>query len=309
MISVSCGGFNLLCQLNDEEKTATITGFEGIAAKLAVPDSIYDGDICYRVVNIGRKAFLGCKGLKEAILPEALEVLDDWAFSQCIHLNRVELGNSATFGKNVFEGCSRLEGIYIKGAGEDTAKLLAAAVYRLPAAYLLGDTDKGSAEWFKRYDLCLKAFLNRDDYEGYSDRALCGEEDISYDNIGSVDGELLGESAAYLREVGKNKAGLALLRLKYSQGAEEGYLEEYRNYVNQHSFGQNKPSAWNAIKEDFKNDMEYFKLYLDITNPSAELIGRMLEDMGSDMAQAKAFLIKRTEGEQKTDAFFGALLL
>jgi len=310
MISVSLGGFALLCEINEDGQSVTVTGFEGLNAKLEVPDSVEAEGKRFLVKSIGRKAFLGCKGLKEVKLSNQVENIDDWGFSQCIHLVRVEaLGEKLSFGKNVFEGCNRLEAIEINGGGEDTARLLAAAVCRLPAAYLLTDNDKGSDEWFKRFDLCLKAFLDRDDFEGYSDRALCGEEDISYDGIGSVDGELLGESESYLREVGKNKAGLVLLRLKYCKAAEEDTIERLKSYVNQHAFGTKNPSAWNAIKEDYKNDTEYLKLYLDVTNPTAETIGLMLENMGSDMAQAKAFLIKRTEGDRKSDAFFGALLL
>lgn len=310
MISVSCGGFTLLCELNEDGESVVVTGFEGLNAKLEIPGSIEAEGRILSVSAIGRKAFLGCKGLKEVKLSQQVESIDDWGFSQCIHLVRVEAScENISFGKNVFEGCNRLETIEINGCGEDTGRLLAAAVCRLPAAYLLTDKDKGSEEWFKRYDLSLKAFLDRDDFEGYSDRALCGEEDISYDGIGSVDGELLGESESYLREVGKNKAGLVLQRLKHCRAAEKETIDRLESYVNQHAFGTRNPSAWNAIKEDYKNDTEYLKLYLDVTNPTAETIGLMLENMGSDMAQAKAFLIKRTEGDHKTDAFFCALLL
>lgn len=310
MTEVTTGGFRLQIELT--ENTAEIAGFSGQDTLLSIPESLTIKEKEYPVTKILRKAFLNCRGLREVILPKSLETVGDWAFSQCIHLKKVVIEGERlpVFERGVFEGSERLEEIVIPAYKDDSlSKLLAAAVRRLPAEYLLRDKDIGSKDWYERWDLALFSFLLRDDYEGYSDRALCGEEDISYDGIGSVDGELLGESAAYLKEVGKNKCFLCMLRLMNDYNLSEKDRNRLSVYITDRTIDTKSQHSWYLCKEDYRDNQEFFERYLDIVAPSKEMTDRMLNDLGEDMAQIKAILIRRNAGNNKSDAFFEDLSL
>lgn len=310
MIKTTVGGFTLIFETKDDE--AVLTGYEGLDAKLEVPALVEENGKKYYVTSIDKKAFLGCKGLRKAYLPNSVKNIGDWAFSLCVHLTKFKVRGDKSqieFGKNVFEGCERLKSIKLNDNAGKTAYLLAALVNKLPAPLLLRDNDLGSKAWYERFDISLKAFLAQEDIEGYSDRALCGEEDISYDGIGSVDGELLGESKEYLKEVGKNKSDLCFLRLINDENLDKETGETLENYIKAHAFKTENKAAWFLLKEDYPDNIEYLKLYIDITAPNKEETDALLLDMGDSMAEAKAYLIERAGGDKKTDEFFDDLLL
>lgn len=256
--------------------------------------------------QISKKEYLGTKGLREVILPDTVTEIGDWAFAQCIHLKHFKCGDNVSFGKNVFEGCAALETIEIGSHHEDLKFLLAAVVNKLPAPQLLRDTDIGSKAWHSRFDLSLKAYLAQDDIEGYSDRALCGEEDISTDGIGSVDGELLGETESYVKEISKGKCKLALLRIQHDHYLSEAMRDFLKVYITKNSFGKGSSGAWLAIKEDYRDDVDMLKLFLEVIEPSDEDIDAMIEDLGGDFAQAKSYLISQ---KNKSEDLFSDLLL
>ncbi|MCQ2520662.1 MAG: hypothetical protein MJ107_09050, partial [Lachnospiraceae bacterium] len=208
-------------------------------------------------------------------------------------------------GRGVFDGCTRIETIDLLGNPEgNAARLLGALATKLPAPYLLRDEEIGSKNWFNKWDMALINFLNTDDYEGYSDRALCGEEDISYDGIGSVDGEFLGESYQYIKEVGKNKAGLALLRLLHSEHMELFVKEKLEEYIKSHSKGCALESAWLYVTEDMKDDLTEFEQYIEIVKPGEELIDMMISDLKADKAHMRAYLINHKSANfVKKDVF------
>lgn len=311
MGSINVGGFTLEYEKNNE--VVTITGCRGADSRLKVPETVVEGECSFLVNAIGKKAFLGLKGLREIQVPKSVSEIGDWAFSQCIHLSKICIPGDPSkilFGRAVFEGCERLEQVYMGDNSEEgTASLLAAVVWRLPAQYLQRDPDIGSAQWYKRWDLALMGFLHQEDIEGYSNAALCGEEDISYDGIGSVDGELLGENAAYLRGVSKNKCYLCLLRLKNDEYLSENDRADLEGYIKARSIGHKNEASWLVLKEDFKDNLDYFKLYLDIVKPDTKGFDAMLSDLKEDMAEVRAFLIKSGTKEKKEDAFFAGLML
>lgn len=311
MGSINVGGFTL----DYEKKNAgvTILGCKGTDSRLKVPEAVTEGESLFPVKAIDKKAFLGLKGLREISVPGSVTEIGDWAFSQCIHLSKITIPGDPSkilFGRAVFEGCERLEQVFLGAdCDEGTASLLAAVVWRLPAQYLQRDPDIGSAQWYRRFDLALMGFLHQEDIEGYSNAALCGEEDISYDGIGSVDGELLGENAAYLRGVSKNKCYLCLLRLKNDVHLSASDREFLEGYVKARSIGHKNEASWLVLKEDFKDNLDYFKLYLDIVKPDTKGFDAMLSDLKEDMAEVRAFLIKAGTKETKEDDFFAGLMI
>lgn len=256
--------------------------------------------------QISKKEYLGTTGLREVELPESVTEIGDWAFAQCIHLKHFKCGGNVSFGKNVFEGCVALETIEIGKEHEDLKYLLAAVVNKLPASQLLRDEDKGQKSWYARFDLSLKAYLSEDDIEGYSDRALCGEEDISTDGIGSVDGELLGETEAYVKEISKGKCKLALLRIMHDHYLNSTMKEFLEVYITKNSLNKGSSGAWLAIKEDYRDDIDMLKLFLEVIKPTDEDIDAMIEDLGGDFAQAKSYLISQ---KNKSEDLFSDLFI
>ena len=60
------------------------------------------------VKRIGKGAFEGCRNLKTAVLPENLQVLEDWCFSGA-GLTSVDIPKGVeSVGRGVFSGCVSL---------------------------------------------------------------------------------------------------------------------------------------------------------------------------------------------------------
>ena len=71
------------------EKGITITGYSGSDKKLYIPSNI-DG---VSVVAIGREAFKNAS-FEDIIIPQGVEKIDWFAFSNCLNLKSIELPNS-----------------------------------------------------------------------------------------------------------------------------------------------------------------------------------------------------------------------
>lgn len=311
MGTINAGGFTLEYERNLE--TVIITGCRGADARLTIPKEVTEGEKQYPVVELAKKAFLGLKGLREVSIPDSVNRFGDWAFAQCIHLTTVNLDgniNEKNFGRAVFDGCLRLERINLTDSEDEALPgLLAAVVGRLPAEYLQRDSEIGEPNWYLKWDMSLTGYLRQDDHEGSVNAALCGEEDISYDGIGSVDGELLGADKSYILGVCKNKAYLCFLRLandRYLSDENRALLEDY---IRNHAKGKGNGASWQSLKDDFKDKLEFFKMYLDIIGPDAGNFDAMLQDLGDDCAEVRAFLIKESLKNVKQDSFFEDLLI
>lgn len=284
-----------------------ITEYLGCERVLNIPSKIDDTS----VISIEKKAFMGNKTLVEVYVPSNVVCVGDYAFAQCTQLRKVVMeGNFPKMGRGVFSGCKRIENI-CKGSmtEDDMSFLIASVVSRLPALSLLTDDDIGSNFWVERYDLALRSFIARDDMEGYDDTALCGEEDISYDGIGSIDGELPGESETYVREACKNKCFLCLMRLMHSEGLERGTRLYLTNYITAHGFGLNNEAAWITIKEDLLYKPDYITLYLDTVKPGKEKVLSMLNDTDEKHALLKSLLIEYAHKTSKPNGVFESLKL
>lgn len=291
------------------KKGICIKESSGRGSLITIPESVLVDGTEIKVTEIGKKAFLGNKSLREVILPKTIVEIDDWAFSQCAHLRKIVVpalfdrspGNRFNLGRRVFEGCSELTQMCAdKDENGPLSYLCAALVSRLPAEYLLWDDDIGSRHWYEKWDLALTGFILRKDNEGYTDTVLCGEEDISYDGIGSVDGELLGETYEYVKKVSKNKSFLCLLRLVHDVMMDDAARDVYCRYITNHKRGVGNEAAWLALVEDVGDELEFYKAYSLVAESSAEELSQMIAQMGEDKAQAKAYLISL---RPKEDAF------
>ena len=76
----------------------------------AVPETI-DGEA---VTCIGKRAFYGCKGLKQVILPKTITTIGDYAFAECRQLHKfVFPEGAASVGDYAFYNCMALKEIVL----------------------------------------------------------------------------------------------------------------------------------------------------------------------------------------------------
>lgn len=309
MESVKAGGFSLTYELNNGE--ITITGIEGSDSTLTIPGVVTVEGLDYPVGYIGKKAIMGVNGLRHIAVPGDVKEIGDWAFAHCIHLVSLTIeGTGVVFGRGMLEGCNRLKNVSIGYTGnDDLSYLVATTVNKFPAIYLLTSDELGSENWYRNYDSSLLQYLKESDYAGSDESALCGEEDISYDEIRSVDGELLGADASYILGVRKNKNYLCLLRLMFSQHIDAEAKTYMTEYVKSHTIGNSNNEAWLSIRDDLYDDDKFLDLFLEITKPEATDIELMLADLGNNHPEMKAMLLKYGGKSNRVDSFFDDLLL
>ena len=100
------------------EDCIEITGFDGTAKSLTIPDKI-EG---LPVRSIGKHAFAGRKDLREAVLPQSIKRLCLFAFHNCTALRRMSLYDSVEdYYDGVIRQCTALEEIEIRLSGESYA--------------------------------------------------------------------------------------------------------------------------------------------------------------------------------------------
>lgn len=85
----------------EENGVITITGYEGDATVLEIPESING----MPVVAIGESAFVDNKNIVEVTLPDSVTTVGLAAFQRCYNLEKVTLGNNTeVIGGMAFEG-------------------------------------------------------------------------------------------------------------------------------------------------------------------------------------------------------------
>ena len=265
-----------------------------------VTDGVLDlsGSSLFAIEN---KAFLSAKSLRRVILPAGIEHVGDWAFAKCDNLMSVSFKGSHTpglFGKEVFKGCDRLTSIDFEEGDAVTSKLLALCANKLPYDHLLRSDDVGQQSWYEKWDISLEARLKSDDAEARMSAALCGEEDISYDGIGSVDGEMPGETGDYVQKEEYNRCGLCYIRL-----ANDKYLGEVtRKIIEEHiiskRFGTETGASFYSVFEEEDDILTYLRIYLDIVKPDRQTLKDMIARVPGKNVYARSYLIERSsEGD------------
>lgn len=259
---------------------------------------------------IERKFHMSDSSLTELVFKGTDTHLGDWAFSKCRNLREVTFKQAYTpgmFGRGVFEGCDRLERITFSGFSEDASRLLANVVSHLKVSHLLTADDVGEKSWFEKWDLALKISLDTNDAEGSIAAALCGEEDISYDGIGSVDGEMPGETGDFVKNAAKEKCMLCLLRLRYDEYLGDEFRKYLCDYLKSRSLGEGDGYAWSALKDLVGDDLTYYRLYLDAVCPDRKSLSLMTDDLDAGHVAVKSFLIREAGGS--SGAAFDELML
>lgn len=247
--------------------------------------------------RIESKAFLSSKTIRAVILPREMESIGDWAFAKCQNLVSVKFAGDfrpGLFGKDVFGGCARLSSVEFANRDTACARLLALCANKLPYEHLLRADDVGQKSWYEKWDIGLIAKLKSDDAEAKMNAALCGEEDISYDGIGSVDGEMSGETGEYVQREEFDKCSLCYIRLSNDEHLSDATRSVITEYIMNNRFGVKTGSAFFSIFEEGDNTLSYLRLYLDIVRPDKATLRDMIAAIGQKDVYAVSYLIKES---------------
>lgn len=289
-----------------EPEGICISGCQGNATAVSVPEQI-EGKA---VTAIDRKAFLSRKNLRRVCLPAGLRSLGDWAFAYCGSLEHITIpAGCSHMGKSLFLDCGKLEsvaGICRDGGGGETraawtlesGRLLAAAVTRLEAYYLLEPAMVGSREWLGKWDARLEAVMRAEDQEGYSKQVLCGEEDY-----GSTD------LNAFLQAKRQKKVRLAMLRLLCDEGLSQGMQKYLEEYLVSHTKGCESEESWQVVLEEGESRPDYIQLFLKLGCAAGDNIEAMVGEMREDQPQLRAAFLRYRQERLGNGDFFAGLSL
>lgn len=275
-------------EINDDN-TVTVTGALRPASRLVIPETLGG----FPVVSIGRKAFLGQRGIAEAIVSGSVRELGDYAFAQCSSLKRVVLaGKDVRISRTAFAESAAIEHICY-GRDEDTclSALTAAIIVRLHADYLLADEHIGSDDWYGKWDNELRRYIAGDDAEGYTDLVLCGEEDIQLDEMG------------YVMKRRMDKCALCLTRLMNDECLADDMRKTCKNYVLSHVKGCADDAAWQALLCYYPENLPYFRLFAELGGITSGAKDEMVADMGDVASETKAFIMEYQSGGGQPDVF------
>ena len=287
MTVMSCRVENGILSYVIENNKVYIMGFEGTGLSLVIPETIEGTDVCI----IGKKAFLGNRSLQHITLPQTIEWVGDWAFCNCVQLQRVEFPcRPIRLGKGLFAKDERLYEITCSSDKNKMAvpgRLLATAVTLMDAEYLLDMTQAGSAVWYGQFDNRLLTLLMEPAEHALKDLVYCAEEDMG------------AKQEACLEEQARRKAYMALLRLAYPEGISAETEEKLRAVLLDNDGIQTR-AAWEAVKvADGKEQLLFLDIILKINGIREENLSSVLEDLGDTHVELKAHLLKAWEQQKE----------
>lgn len=327
---MNIAGGSLLYEIQGKE--ACITGLKGPVTEVVIPEYLEQ----YPVSIIGKKAFLSRKHLRKVSLPKNIRLVEDWAFSYCDSLREIQMWrNSIQFGRDVFLGCQKLRYLTLLGMQttstnvledgkisknrevlyeeqetkelklpgnqkviQNPSGLLAAAVVKMDARYLLDIVEAGTKEWLAKWDARMLAILQTPDMEGFSNQILCGEEDY-----GSTD------QKAYASNKRKEKAELIFLRLLQSGGLEKNLKRRLEEYLVSHTKGCVDEEAWQVVLQRHGDERTYYELFARIGCLTQSNKSDIMKDIGERFPEMKAFFLNYRQNESAAEEFFSGLEL
>lgn len=268
----------------------SISRYRGIATAVSIPETIEEQP----VVAIERKAFLSCKTIKEITLPETIQEIGDWAFAHMEQLRTIHIPNHALIrGKELFLGCIRLKEIIVNAHEElrelGLGRMMSIAVTALHDYFLFDPVDFGSDAWVERWDSKLLDFIQLDDLDGFEELWTCGEEDYEGKDY---------DIKSYPVEKRKMKLRIVYFRLLHPYKISSQMEKELTTYL------RTAPEAWEIIREEHANDLEYYKLFANAGCITEENFDALLADLANSGAEIKAYMLKyKDEHFEKRDAF------
>lgn len=276
----------------------SIRGLRAVGSCITLPDEINGQP----VMRIEKKAFLSCKVVRELYLPRHLEEIGDWAFAYCSNLQAVYLPKRRLLlGKGIFKECEKLECIghlFAKKEEEIQAGYLLGAVpVKLEADYLFTPEEAGEKVWIARFDDRLEFFLYQPDEEGYVKQVYCGEEDI----MSNLD--------LYLAERKRAKSRLCFMRLLHDVALSDDLRKKLKQYLAEHTKGCESEAAWEVLCRERGGEKAYYEIFTGAGCVTEENYTKILEDMGEDYPEMKAYLMSYKTRQMKGEDFFSSLSL
>ena len=285
---------------NDE---VCIEEYTGSKTELSLPDKIHG----LVVSKIQKKAFFNSRVLRRVYLPATLKTIGDWAFAHCPNLEEVYIKKqSYECGRGIFSECGKLRTIClwdqedVKDEHKGFGSLLCATSGILDAEYLFQTEKVDDESWLELWDKRMLSILHEDDMEGYTKLLLCGEEDY-----GSSENNL----DVFLEQKRKRKVKLAFLRLQYNKQLSSANREELETYIINHTVGCESRESFLVVKEEFSDSPEYINLFLELGCVTLDNFSDILEDIGEDYPQLKAYMLRYKEEKLGSNDFFAGLML
>ena len=112
--SAETGTDGLQYSYNDEDLTATVSGYTGAATELVIPAEVTHEGETYKVTAIGGYAFQGKSTLTRVTIPEGVTTIEGYAFFGCTSLTKVTIPEGVTtIERYAFAGCTSLTNVTI----------------------------------------------------------------------------------------------------------------------------------------------------------------------------------------------------
>lgn len=283
---------------------------------------------------IGAKAFLSCKSVERLVLPSTLEAVGDWACAHMKNLREVVLpAKEITFGKKVFLGCENLQRIlfcdvkydsisenqiyggipyFLASAfcffAEETLQSLQSAglipkdlLNQYPNDILLNLQMAGDCrdqwKWLFIYDKALKAFLLRNDDDGFIP-AFIGWFDVE---------DVEDQRQDFIRKRRDEKIRLVFQRLLYPkklEGEAQSFLYEYLR--------ENASFTAELFSQspEFGRDIRYYKIWQASGGLTSAYAKLLLSKLPETEPEIRSYLLElQIENEKDADGFFSGLEL
>ncbi|MBQ8947191.1 MAG: leucine-rich repeat protein [Lachnospiraceae bacterium] len=297
-------------------KEAHLTAVRGRDSELEIPEYIEIAGEQVRVTDVGRKAFLSDKYLHHLVLPASVESIGDWGLAGCRNLESVTLSRHTMLGNGTFKDCEKLNRVILCGSEaapdsmkmavggdrsqrDDVSYLLAAVIRLMNDRYLFDLREAGSSEWYKNWDMRMRAVLDESDEDGFSALIACGEEDYE-----GKDGNL----DTYTSFRRKRKVRICMIRLLHDNLLGEDDRRIISDYLYSHRAGTDMPETWTVVREEHGDSEDHYRLMCDLGCVDPGNIDTMLNDLGDSHPGMKAFLI-RYIGEESSGGFLDDMML
>lgn len=258
---------------------------------------------------IASKAFLSCKSIERLVLPNSLEVVEDWGFAYMKNLREIVLpAKDIKFGKQIFLGCESLERVQLRAIGTEEqdavpgiAEFLASMFRffpqeRLEDIALTGDR-RGQMRWLAAYDDALEIFLKRPDDTGF-EPAFIGWFDVE-----DVD----DQRADYILQHRKNKIRLVFQRLLYDTGLKDGLRVFLQGILVRHTYLVQE--LFIEDEEHYGRDIRYYKIWHQAGGLTRKMAGRLLKKLPKEEPEIRAYLMKVQMEQEQVGDFFAELEL
>lgn len=268
---------------NKQKNYVEVLSYAGEDTVISIPDMIEN----LPVEKIQKKAFLSNKKIREIILPDSLSEIGDWAFTYCDQLRKVVFPRKEIIiGKSIFSGDKHLQSIGISGSKADLPQgieyMLSSSVTAFGTYQLLNFREIGTLEWMKKWDDRLYMMMKQDDFDGYADLLICGEEDYEgkdYDEI------------SYPSRKRKGKVRMAFFRLLHNDYLSEEMRTFLQEYLKQHTKGMTYFESWSVLKTEKGEDIDCFRIFAEAGCIGENNIDVMINDLDEEHVQLRAALI------------------